>query len=265
MPDNIKIFHMSSFSRSGETLMLRCLSAHPDIHIVHNLLAPPEPKQDLKLFHFIRCQENTTVSPEHPRVVAAGASEKKVILIKNAVWEHKFPYHGFVLARNPLSIVQSFKLQKEGGNKSSVRKEQYNRWFKGVDPRLLDCVDYRDNIVLLCALYNRKMYALSKLDLPVVRYENFVQDHEKYLRSIIASFGLEWHDDVLTSHLKYKEGDYGHGHLPLWRDVHKGSTDKYKELPKDILALVHGLTYPTLTAYGYQFDEDYNLVLSDTY
>ena len=252
---------MSSFSRSGETLLLRCLSAHPDVHIVHNLTKPPEPKEDLALFHFIKNRKELNVSRKHPKVVAAGASDKKVLLVKNAVWEHKYPYKGFVLARNPLSVVQSFKLIQEPQKKIEYRKAQYERWFTGIDPRLLEALDH-DNTVLLCALYNRKMYPLAKSGLPIIRYEDFVADHEKYLRQIVSTLGLEWSDEVMKSHLNYKEGEYAHGHLPLWRDIHQGSTDKYKQLPKDILALVHGLTYPTLQALGYNFDDNYDLTVS---
>jgi len=252
---------MSSFSRSGETLMLRCLSAHPDIHIVHNLVAPPESEECFDLFRLIQAREETTIPSDHPKVIAAGASDKKVLVVKNAIWEHKYPYNGFVLARNPLSVVQSFKLFKEDKEKSIKRKTQYARWMDGIDPRLKDCLNIKNNVVLLCALYNRKMFPLTNLDLPVVRYEEFVENHEKYLRDLVRHFGLEWTDQVLKSHEHYKEGDYGHGKLPLWKDIHQNSSEKYKKLPDSLISMVHGLTYPTLTALGYEFDSDYTLTL----
>jgi len=44
--DGHRIVHIASMARSGETLLLRTLAAHPRIHIVHNLLRH-DTQQDL--------------------------------------------------------------------------------------------------------------------------------------------------------------------------------------------------------------------------
>lgn len=36
-PNNLKIFHIASVARSGETLLLHLLNRHPDTIISHNL------------------------------------------------------------------------------------------------------------------------------------------------------------------------------------------------------------------------------------
>jgi len=101
---------MASFSRCGETLMLRCLNAHPDIHVVHNLKAPPESKEDFGLFRLLQKYEPATIERDNAIVQAAGVGNAKIIVVKNAVWEHAHPFEGFVLARNAFSVTESFKI-----------------------------------------------------------------------------------------------------------------------------------------------------------
>ena len=81
---NHKIFHMSSFSRSGETLLLRSLDAHPNIHVVHQI-REPDTQEDLPLWHYLMAYEPTEIDHNHEHIQAARIKPGAVLVLKNAV------------------------------------------------------------------------------------------------------------------------------------------------------------------------------------
>lgn len=253
MSERHRIFHMASFSRSGETLMLRCLNAHPDIHVVHQI-REPDTKEDFAFFRFLQTYSETTISRENEHIRSVQVPSENIILLKNAVWEHLYPFYGFILVRNPFSVLRSFGIINEPEEGFLKRKEQFQRWSTGIDPILVPGVVESDNISAFCMVYNRKMFPLKELPLPIVHYERFVVNPEHYFRKILKHFGLQWHDRCLRSHEDYQEGEYGHGHIKLWQPIHAGSVESHKRVPDDIFSRVYGLTWPTLDAYGYQVD-----------
>lgn len=248
-----QIFHMASFSRSGETLMQRCLNAHPDIEVVHQI-REPDTREDMELFRFLTNSRDTTLSSGHELLAHKKLTDRSVLVLKNAVWVHKAPRKGFILIRNPFSLaVSSYRHTERPDSEINHRKQQI-RWCKGIDSLMLPYVRHADNLSSWMALYTRKMMYDYNTGLPIVRYEDFILDPEKYLRKIVRHLGLEWSDRVLQSHTDYEEGELGHGKIELWQPIHSKSSDKYKNLTRQQLGLVYSLTAPVLDAYGYRWD-----------
>src|SRR5688572_15115142 len=111
----MRILYMNSFSRSGETLMLRTLHAHRDICALHQLLrAQDETEHQYNVFKKVRVEKPATIelSEEEARVVEARG--KPVLLVKNAIFEMDQPHYGFVLARNPFSAYASYRKLADG-------------------------------------------------------------------------------------------------------------------------------------------------------
>ncbi|MDI5885846.1 hypothetical protein ACFO0O_06550 [Cobetia amphilecti] len=252
---NIPIFHMSSFSRSGETLMLRCLNAHPLIHVAHQILSP-DSKEDFKLFRYLQRYEEDSISSENEMVMQARVPSGSVIVVKNAVWCHQYPYKGFALVRNPFSVYRSFSIANEPVKGFMHRKAQMYRWAIGIDKNLIPGVASSSNLESFCALYNRKMQDIINSGVKIIHYENFVQNPEKYLKIICSELSLPWDSSVLKSHEFYSEGDIGHGGIKLWRPIHQGSKDSYKKVCPQDFSRIYGLTYPILNQLGYHVTDE---------
>lgn len=260
-----KIFHMNSFSRSGETLLLRCLNAHPLIHVVHQI-NDPDTAEDLALWKHLMRFESTEISSDDSYVKAAKVSPGSVILVKNAVWTHQYFHKGFVLARNPFAVANSFKITDENDRKYAKRKKQYLRWARLIDSKLIPYINQEENsLKILLVLYNAKMLDAANLNQAVIKYEDFVTDPEVSLRHICSVLEIEWDPLVLNSHAYFKEGEYGHGGIPLWKDIHGGSLHSYKKLPKEVKNTIYSICRNSIAALGYYYDgEECNVVSNST-
>lgn len=212
----------------------------------------PDVKEDLKLFRFLRNYEPYEVSPRQREVLEAKVPAGATLILKNAVWTHAFPFKGFVLARNPLSVINSFKILKEKPEKTVSRKLQLKRWARGIDKQLLPAMEHENNLAAVCMLYNRKMAPLARMGLPIVRYEDFAANPERVLRVLLERLSIPWNDAVLRSHENYDEGAYGHGHIPLWKPVHAESVDSWKKLPPSVVSQIYDITYPVMHDLGYE-------------
>jgi hypothetical protein len=255
------IYQMSSFSRSGETLMLRCLNAHRDIEVVHQI-REPESKEDTQLWANLLGNPTQAIAADDPLIAHRKPSASAIFVLKNAVWNHHAPRKGFILVRNPFSVAVSSNRHLPAAADDPLQRQKHVRWCRTIDPHMLPFVQKAPNLISWLALYSRKMMHDYRSGLPIVRYEEFVQNPERMLRKIVAHLGLEWDPHVLESHLDYKEGDLGHGGIKLWSPIHTGSTEKYKKLPRERLSTIYSLTCEVLTAYGYQWTGD-DILLQD--
>lgn len=253
---NHRIYHMHSFSRSGETLLLRCLNAHPNIHVVHQINAEDKP-EDIALHNFLKDYKEKVIPHEHPLVEEASVKNEDVILLKNAAWANSYEHNGFILARNPFAVANSFKMVDENERRHKRRKRQYRRWAKGIDKNLVPFVnDEEDSFVNFSVLYAAKMGDAVELNQEIIYYEDFVINPEASLRKICSVLQVEWDSSVLKSHELYSEGEYGHGGIPLWKDIHSGSLHSYKKLPQADIYKIYGVTRSVIKKLGYKFDGD---------
>lgn len=250
---NIPIFHMASFSRSGETLLQRCLNAHPDIEIVHQIQRVDTP-EDLALFNHLMERAALTMPVDDPLLAHRKLGPKSVLVVKNAVWTHAHPRQGFTLVRNPFSVIMSAFRDAPDPDQRERQKRQQLRWARDIDPRMQHFMKNDDTLSSFLALYVRKLLQDRRDDLPFVRYEEFVAEPERWLRRIVAHLGLDWNDKVLKSHEDYPDKAIGHGGIKLSQPIHQGSTEKYKKLSPELQSHIYGLAHEVLLQYGYDWD-----------
>lgn len=248
----LAIHQMASFSRAGETLILRALNAHPRLTVVHQV-HEPDRHDDLALFRTLKDADVSQISRDDPRLShrddLAGV---QALILKNAVWEHAYAFSGFILVRNPLAIITSARTM----NETSSHREQVRRWGRGIDARMLPFVSTSDATTAFCTLLTRKLIAAHATGLPIVRYEDFVCKPEPVLRRLLAHLEVEWDDSVLRSHERYSIGEFGHGGIKLWEKINTNSLDKYRRLGKINKSKIFSLCYPIFELYGYEFDGD---------
>jgi hypothetical protein len=225
----------------------------------------------LQLFQYLQRIEDWTVSVEDTVVREVGIDPRKVILLKQGIWEHKYPFRGFVLVRNSLSVYASLKRYDEfqfnsdyfvtkvsgllGLSKgSATNKQRLIRWMRDIDRELVDYLSSIGDIERFCAFYNRRFAHLASLGLPVVHYERLVQEPTVLLSKVLHFMGLTFDTAVLRAHEKYRSSQQGHGRTDLSRPIDTVSTDRYKMLDRKTVDTVCSLTYQTLKAFGYQMN-----------
>lgn len=254
------IFHVASMARSGETVLLRSLAAHPKIQ---NLVNVEKEEQDpeYQLFLYLQQYSGTTISNSHKLVSRLNLNCDNIILVKQGIWEHKSPFKGIVLVRNPISVFASLRSYGLGNNatQSDYQKRQnsssrnFKRWLKDIDLDLLNYFNDLNFIEQFCAFYNRRMYPLSQLNLPIIHYEEFCKKPKENLDYILSYFGLEFDNSCLESHNYYPQEKIGHGNIKLSSPISSKSLDKWKNhVSQKQFNIIAALTYNTWKAFGYE-------------
>jgi hypothetical protein len=100
----IRVLHMASMARSGETMILRALSVHPIVCVAGQLHDSQAGERRLRFF---RDWQSNTINSDHEILTGLNIPSDGILLVKQGVWKHRWPFDGFVLARNPLSIYYS--------------------------------------------------------------------------------------------------------------------------------------------------------------
>lgn len=244
-----KILFMGSFARSGETLLLRCLHAHPALHVVHQINEHDRP-EDIALFQFLTTYPHTSIAHDHPLIQRARIAPGTVLIVKYAVWTHAHPFQGFVLARNPFSVIKS--LESCAKTYAEPLSAQLTRWALGIDPALAPAVAQLPCTDSIAMLYNRKMLPLAESGLPVLRYEDLTRDPHASLRWLLQHLGLPWDNAVEQSHTAYAEGQYGHGGIALWKPIHPEATPACAGLSETDLARIQGYAWAAMARLGYR-------------
>lgn len=246
-----KILFMGSFARSGETLLLRCLQAHPALHVVHQINEHDRPA-DIALFEFLKTYPHTSIAHDHPIIQGARIAPGKILIVKYAVWIHPHPFQGFVLARNPFSIARSLATYAAIHNESlHTQKARLIRWATGIDPTLVPAINHLACLDSTAMLYTRKMLPLVYSGLPVLRYEDLTRDPHTCLRRLLQQLDIPWNDALELSHTAYSEGQYGHGGIPLWKPIHPEVTPACSGLSEEEIARIQGYAWPVMARLGY--------------
>ena len=230
----IKIFHIASMARSGETVLLRTLNAHSKIQVVHNLKKDDDDASE-KLFDFLKGYEQEKIKRSHPLLRGIIGKNTKVLLLKQGVWSHKYPFWGVVLSRNPASIYASLKTYDRDELGIDLEKnwfrntERMMRWLKDIDVELQNDFPSLSPVDQFCMFYNARMGHLANLNLPVVHYERFVQQPEMIIKEILKLMRLSYEEKVMNSHAEYESDERGHGKMNLNRAISVDSLYKYQK------------------------------------
>ena len=252
------VFHIASMARSGETVLLRTLAAHPLVRVVHNL-TKAETSNSVALFDFMRGFKGRRIERNHALVRSFGLKSGMVLVIKQGVWEHRFPFSGVIMSRNPVSIFASllnYDTKHESGSclEDSWRgnRGRLSRWMQDIEPAMVDQLGDMEPIEQFCAFYNRRMGQLLETGCPFVRYEDFVTTPEDVLKKITAEMHIDYDPGMLSSHKDYGEGEQGHGKNDLSRPLSQDSLHRYRSVvtQKEFDTIV-SLTLDVHKAYGY--------------
>ncbi len=255
--NSIPIIHVASMARSGETVFLRSLNAHPQIYNLVNL-KEKDNEAETQLFRFLQHYEFKQIDRAHPLTENLKLKPNQTLLVKQGVWEHKYPFNGIVLVRNPVSVYASMiSYNASSPEEFQARKKALTRnckrWLRDIDNQLLDSFDSLNVIEQFCAFYNRRMYPLSQLGLPIVHYEEFCLRPEPYLKKVLSSLSLNYEESVTQSHLNYSAMATGHGLIQLAEPINPKSLNKWqKYISEDEFNVIAALTYNTWNAFGYK-------------
>ena len=269
--NQVRIIHLASLARSGETLMLRVLGAHPSIFPVYQLQQQETP-EELALFTHIKHSADTYIAANSSLLTHLKLPPEASLLMKQGIWEHKFPFDGFVLVRNPASVYASLEqydrqLRAPRGvvhwlaarvlNRSGRdNRERILRWMGDMAPTLVPSLAECTALERFAAFYNYRMLHLKQLGLPVVHYERLVENPKGVLEALLSALRIPFDPGILDSHLRFSGDDTGHGENDLTQPISTASLNKYRQLNRSVFERVRALTAPTWQAYGYQLDWD---------
>lgn len=279
-PDRVfRVFHMASCARSGETLMLRILASHPQVAVAFDLRKKNTP-EERALRTFFRSYAGSEVRESRLPEGIVLPEGVTTIIVKQGVWEHRHPFEGFVLVRNPASVTASLLAfdQRAAGatrrtpwsrlrrgpprrpkhmNFADPRWKRLLRWQRSIDEDLVEYLEHLDYIGAVCAFYNRRMLPLANSHLPVVHYERLVSRPRQVLRLLLDRLGLEFDDRLLDSHRDFDEGTIGHGKNELARPIDEAGLFRFREvLSREEFGRILALTLPSWKAFRYRLAYD---------
>ena len=257
-----KIYHMASMARSGETLLLKLMNAHPKIVIVHNL-SKEDSEFKNKAFEFFKSFYSYTISRGHEIVKPYNLKRGQLLLLKQGVWKHKHPFKGFILSRNPVSIYSSLKaydqLHPEYDSENNFwfeNSKRMERWMNDMEPEKITQILEQSPIDQFCSFYNIRMNDLHSTGLPIIRYEDLVTDTQEVLQKICTILNIDMDDAMLKSHEQYEKGAVGHGQNDLSKPIDTSSLFKYKKnVTQEEFEIIKEKTQMVHEKFGYELKE----------
>lgn len=230
---------MASLARSGETLMLRSLSAHSKLVVPFNITDKVGSRSEELLYEYFSRYQPTEVDIHDPALKELGLTEESILIVKQGIWEHPHPFKGFVLIRNPVSVwasmltyginVKRTKAQLES-HWAHHRISRFVAWAKAMN---LDTgKSFMDSkpVDKFCKFYTNRVNQLINLGLPIIYYEDFVRRPEQNMMKICDALGIEFEAGMVNSHTKYSNGAVGHGFIALNRPIEESSIYKFKAI-----------------------------------
>lgn len=232
----LQIRQLGSMARSGETLFLRSFAAHPQVHVVHDLL-PTNTAAETRLFSLLRLWPANEIdrAPVEQLLGQPLPASVTHLLLKQGVFQPVHDWQGVVLLRNPYAVFSSlwrFDAQLAGQRDDPVLQAAYWRarrlprllaWADALDPTLSQRLRQTDEplqqFLLFYACRARQLLASGQ---PLCRYEDFVNRHAEVLPTVCTQLGLPWHDALLQAHQRYPAGREGHGGIDLSAPVRPG-------------------------------------------
>jgi len=262
-PYRSEIYHMASMARSGETLLLKILNSHSQINVVHNL-EEKDSSEEEKAFNYLKGYSLKHISRTNKFIKYLNLEKGQVILLKQGVWQHPYSFNGFILSRNPISIYASLKTYDTNHPDFDLEKNfwfenrnRINRWLKDINPSLVNDSGSEKPEEEFCKFYNYRMGSLLNTQLPVIRYEDLVNDPENELEKICKILNLPFEFQILNAHEHYDEGVVGHGKNVLSKPISKKSLNKYKNIVTDKeFEFIARQTKGVYEKYGYKLSDN---------
>ena len=260
-----KLVHMASMARSGETMLLNALSKHSKLRIAGQLEDAIEGQRRLK---FLKSWESNYIDTGHPLFADLNLNENDTVIVKQGIWEHPWPFEGFILVRNPVSVYASLARYDHVmlrsaesflnylGMSSAKRRLKGNywrfyRWFRDVDADLYRRLDSLNILDIFCCFYNRRMGHLLDLGLPVVHYEHLVSEPETVLTKLCSTISISFERSMLVG----RENKTGHGKNDLSRPISNTSLYRVENLTAGEVDQIMIKTHPVWSRYGYGLNE----------
>jgi hypothetical protein len=253
---------MASMARSGETLLLKILACHDKVKVVHNLDAKDDLKKE-KTFETLKNYQKDKVFRLNALFNHYELKKGDVLLLKQGVWEHKYPFNGFVLARNPISIYSSLKVYDRNLEQYDAdtnfwfnNNERLIRWSKSMNEELMSELMNAPPFEQFVKFYNYRMGYLFKLNIPIIRFEDLVNETKETLIKVCEILGVEFQPKLMESHNFYGEGLIGHGQNDLSKPINKDVLEKYKcNINIEEFEYIADNTKEVSSKYGYSFEK----------
>lgn len=228
-PEPLRVAHLASLARSGETMLLRALDAHPRVHVVHDLRASNTgPEQ--RLYRLLRAWP----LPVLPRRALAEAgiddvpAEAGLLLLKQGVFTPRWPVAGFGLIRNPYAVFCSLwsydaKLRGETPDAATnlrhwqaLRLPRLLVWADATAPGLHAAIRAETDPVRQFLLFWRARVAqIVAAHRCVLTYEDFVAAPAPALQAVCQALALPFEPAMLQAHQRWTPGTRGHGGMDL--------------------------------------------------
>jgi hypothetical protein len=256
--NSIPIFHIASIARSGETILMRNLSAHPNVKIVHNFRSF-DTFTEQKMYKSLKKRARTEISRFNLFALPYKLNRGDVLVLKQGVWKHPYAFKGFILARNPLSIFSSLRSYDEKYYDISVGKTPWDltlsrlkRWLGDIDKAALDGFETKTPIEQFSTFYNTRMKDLLSTNLPIVKYEELVTSPRRELTRVQQILDLDIHEDVFNAEKKFDKGFQGHGFSDFSKRLNSNSLRSYeKKLSQVEITQLSDLTASVAKEIGY--------------
>ena len=256
--NNIPIFHIASIARSGETILMRNLSVHTKIKIVHNFWSSDTFIQQAMYKH-LKKRSNTKISRFNFLALPYRLKKGDVLILKQGVWRHPFQFQGLILVRNPLSIFASLRSYDEkhydipaGKVAWDFTNARLRRWLADEAPKALNGYDEKTPIEQFSIYYNNRMENLLSRDLPILRYEDLVTSPQQELARVLNIIGVDIQDKVFHAEKEFEDGYLGHGFSDFSKPLNSDSLKSYQnKLSEDEIYQLTELTSNFSKELGY--------------
>ena len=230
----LRIVHLASLARSGETLMLRTLAAHPALHVVHDL-HPTNSEAETRLFQLLRVWPEPVLPRwQIDRHLAPGGvpALASVLLIKQGVFAPRGPFQGVGLLRNPYASfcsLWSYDAKLAGCRPDAAINLQH--WHERRLPRLIAWADAcvpalvpallaeRDPVRQFLRFWQARVAQILRDCKTVVLYEDFVSAPQPVLERVCHAAGVPFDAGLLEAHRRFRPGQKGHGGIDLGQPI----------------------------------------------
>lgn len=235
MQEDLRIAHLASLARSGETMVLRALDAHPAVHVVHDLHAINS-EADQALYRLLRVWPAAHLPRwQLDRHIAPGlvAPGRSVLLLKQGVFAPRHAVAGFGLVRNPYAVFCSlWHYDARLAGQTPTPALNLHHWRERRLPRLLVWADASlpslrpalaaeaDPVRQFLLYWQARVAQIAAAQRCVITYEDFVNSPEAALRRICQAIDLPFDPALLQAHGRHPAGRRGHGGIDLSGPIH---------------------------------------------